>query len=248
MRARNLKPAFFKNEALADCSPLARLLFAGLWCLADREGRLEDRPKRIRAELMPYDDGSVDAMLQELHEAGFILRYEVNGGRFIQVVNFTKHQNPHCKEQASTIPAPDMHRTCPADSLLPLTDSLNPCSDTGAREQARSLPQGEGGKKKADTLTLVQFLDACKAGGEKTIPDNDPIFEYADTVGINQEMLTACWQEFKAAYLQTKKKQADWRAHFRNAVRRNWYKLWFLKEGEPAAWTTAGEQARRVAA
>src|SRR5574340_637434 len=126
MRARNLKPGFFKNEALAECSPLARLLFAGLWCLADREGRLEDRPKRIRAELLPYDDGSVEGLLAELHGVGFIVRYAAAGGRFIQVVNFGKHQNPHCKKQASTIPAPDMygastvqapdmHGTCPAD-------------------------------------------------------------------------------------------------------------------------------------
>lgn len=143
MRARNLKPAFFKNEALAECSALARLLFAGLWCLADREGRLEDRPKRIRAELLPYDDGSVDDLLTELHDAGFILRYSSAGGRFIQVVNFMKHQYPHRKEQASTIPAPDMPeaspvqeqgitRTCPAESLIPHPESLIPSSDADA--------------------------------------------------------------------------------------------------------------------
>jgi len=148
MRARNIKPGFFKNEALAECSPLARLLFAGLWCLADRDGRLEDRPKRIRVELLGYDDGSVEDLLSELHEAGFILRYTAAGGRFIQIVNFGKHQNPHCKEQASVIPAPDMHGastvqapdmhgSCPADSLF--SDSLNlipdspiPGSDAGA--------------------------------------------------------------------------------------------------------------------
>lgn len=105
-RARNIKPSFFKNETLADCSPLARLLFAGLWCLADRSGRLEDRPKRIRAEVLPYDDGSVDEMLAELHRAGFILRYQLDGQRFIQVINFAKHQNPHHREAESTIPAP----------------------------------------------------------------------------------------------------------------------------------------------
>jgi hypothetical protein len=140
-RARNLKPGFFKNETLAECSPLARLLFAGLWCLADRAGRLEDRPKRIRAEILPYDDGSVDDMLTELHEAGFILRYEVAGQQFIQVLNFAKHQNPHCREPESTIPAPGEHSACtmqasgehgtgPADSLNPLPDSLNPITAT----------------------------------------------------------------------------------------------------------------------
>ena len=136
-RSRNIKPGFFKNEQLAECSPLSRILFAGLWCLADRAGRLEDRPKRIRAEVLPYDDGSVDAMLDELNQGGFIVRYSHNGQGFIQVTNFLKHQNPHCKEQASSIPAPDKHdastvqapeenRSCPADSLNLIPDSLNP--------------------------------------------------------------------------------------------------------------------------
>ena len=136
-RSRNIKPGFFKNEQLAECSPLSRILFAGLWCLADRAGRLEDRPKRIRAEILPYDDGSVDEMLNELHKNGFIIRYSHEGQGFIQVVNFHKHQNPHCAEKASSIPAPDMHdastvqapeehRSCPADSLNLIPDSLNP--------------------------------------------------------------------------------------------------------------------------
>jgi hypothetical protein len=53
-RSRNIKPGFFLNDELAECEPLARILFAGLWCIADREGRLEDRPKRIKAEVLPY--------------------------------------------------------------------------------------------------------------------------------------------------------------------------------------------------
>lgn len=55
MRARNIKPGFFKNEDISECSPSARLLFIGLWMLADREGRLEYRPKRWKGELFPYE-------------------------------------------------------------------------------------------------------------------------------------------------------------------------------------------------
>lgn len=105
-RARNIKPGFFANEDLAECEPLARLLFAGLWCLADREGRLEDRPKRIRAELLPYDMCDADNLLNQLQARGFILRYTHGEGRFIQVLKFDSHQNPHMKEAKSSIPAP----------------------------------------------------------------------------------------------------------------------------------------------
>ncbi len=108
-RVRMIKPGFFLDDALCELPPLARLLFAGLWCIADREGRLEDRPKRIKAEVLPYDDCDVDVLLDELAKHDFIIRYRHGDGRFVQVANFTKHQTPHIKEAASTIQAPDWH-------------------------------------------------------------------------------------------------------------------------------------------
>ena len=106
MRTRNIKPGFFKNDELAEIEPLGRLLFAGLWCMADREGRLCDRPKRIKVEILPYDDCDVDALLNQLASKGFIVRYKVNDEAYIQIVNFSKHQNPHKNEPQSSIPAP----------------------------------------------------------------------------------------------------------------------------------------------
>lgn len=108
-RTRSIKPSFFDNEILGDLPPLTRLLFIGLWGIADREGRLEDRPKRIKKELLGYDDVSTDevsGMLQSLHDTGFIIRYAMQDKDYIQVINFGKHQNPHVKEKASEIPPP----------------------------------------------------------------------------------------------------------------------------------------------
>lgn len=109
MRARNLKPGFFKNELLGSADPLIGILFQGLWCQADREGRLEDRPLRLCAELFPYrrsvTEKKVDQWLVWLQSKNFIHRYEVDGIRYIQVIEFKKHQNPHAKERPSLIPA-----------------------------------------------------------------------------------------------------------------------------------------------
>lgn len=105
-RSRNIKPGFFKNDQLAECEPLARILFAGLWCEADREGRLEDRPKKIKAACLPYDECDCDDLLNQLSAGGFIVRYVVDGKGIIQVSEFAKHQNPHVKEAASSLPAP----------------------------------------------------------------------------------------------------------------------------------------------
>lgn len=111
-RARNIKPGFFTNEDLAECSPFARLLFVGLWLLADREGRLEDRPKRIKGNLFAFDTVDVDQLLQELQTNGFILRYTTEDGvRAIQVLQFAEHQRPHYSEKPSVIMPPVFRNT-----------------------------------------------------------------------------------------------------------------------------------------
>lgn len=120
-RIRTIKPAFFMNEELAELPPLTRLLYIGLWTQADREGRMEDRPRRIKASVLPYDECDIDAMLEALSECGKIIRYEVSGSRYIQITNFDKHQNPHYKEVPSEIPAPDGHVDSPVVAL-PLTE------------------------------------------------------------------------------------------------------------------------------
>lgn len=103
-RARNIKPGFFTNEVLVDLPAFDRLLFIGLWCLADREGRLEDRVKRIKMELFPCDNYDIEAGLSNLAQTGFITRYTSEGFTVIEVNNFTKHQNPHGSEKDSELP------------------------------------------------------------------------------------------------------------------------------------------------
>jgi hypothetical protein len=126
-RSRNIKPGFFKNEVLADLKPMVRLMFIGLWTLSDRDGRMEDRPARIKAELFPYEQFNAEDGMTALASNGFIQRYECNGHKYIQITNFHKHQNPHVNEQASTIPAPELHHTCTVPVAL-IPSSLIPSS------------------------------------------------------------------------------------------------------------------------
>ena len=142
-RSRNIKPGFFENEDLADCGPYAMLLFAGLWTLADRAGRLEDRPRRIKAQLLPYFDVDVDDELCKLEEGGFVTRYmALDGQRYIQIVNFTRHQNPHIKEAPSTIPAPDTHEESPEETAEENVSvrlvTLEKCDDDNTSQEHRA--------------------------------------------------------------------------------------------------------------
>lgn len=104
-RSRNIKPGFFRNADLAELPVEARLLFIGLWTIADREGRLKDRPKQIKMEIFPADNYDCNDLIQQIADAGMLVRYEHGGAKYLQITNFTKHQNPHKDEQASTIPA-----------------------------------------------------------------------------------------------------------------------------------------------
>ena len=115
MRIRSIKPEFFKHDELAKLPPLTRLLFQGTWCLADSEGRLEDRPNRIKVEVLPYDDHDVDAGLNALAANGQIIRYTAGGLKLIQVTNFRRHQRITGSEASmpSRFPAPPTETPTP---------------------------------------------------------------------------------------------------------------------------------------
>lgn len=159
MRARNLKPGFFQNEQLAELPLEARLLFLGLTLIADREGRLEDRPRRIKMLIFPADSLEVEPLLDGLASQELIVRYHVDGNAYIWIPTFTKHQKPHPREVASAIPPyqddaqsrprQDQGKTkallSPAESLNPSSlnaESLNgdSCALTGAVEQSPTKP------------------------------------------------------------------------------------------------------------
>ncbi|MCY6411218.1 hypothetical protein QTA56_03570 [Acinetobacter sp. VNH17] len=106
-RARNIKPSFFQNEDIVELPCEARLLFIGLWTLADREGRLENRPKKIKMSLFPADEINVSEQLLNISKYGFIELYNVDGMDIIQITNFIKHQTPHGLEKDSELPDPN---------------------------------------------------------------------------------------------------------------------------------------------
>lgn len=186
-RSRNIKPGFFTNDELAEIEPLGRLLFAGLWTIADREGRLEDRPKKIKAEILPYDDCDVDDLLQQLHDRNFIIRYEVDGKRYIQVVNFKKHQNPHVKEPPSTIPAPDLHHTstvqAPEENRTDPADSLNLIPDQDPDPDPPLPPQGDESSASATPPTLPELLARYNPEQQKVIHEYFDMLKFTRKTG-----------------------------------------------------------------
>lgn len=166
-RARLVKPGLFANEVLGKLPVGARYLFVGLWTIADREGRLEDRPLRIAAELLPYDKKiSVDDMLAKLTEAGFIERYSVSGNGYIQILSFAKHQSPHPKEQPSRIPPIEDSVAC-----LEQVIGMSPAS----REKEMTSPSvaGSSGSSVAIAVAGSSVAEAVAVSADEDPPAAD---------------------------------------------------------------------------
>lgn len=233
-RSRNLKPGFFTNDDLGELDPLARLMFAGLWTLADRSGRLEDRPKKIKAEVLPYDNCDAEAFLSQLAERGFILRYEVAGKRFIQVLAWDKNQNPHCKESPSTIPAPighvdgteaapDKHGASPVQAQgeeqpLPeraglIPDSLNLIPDSSPliprEEPAQPRAPRSAPFPKPDDVSPQVWADWCQLRKAKKATVSETVLKEARAesakAGLTLERFLTIWCARGSQGLQ-----ADW--------------------------------------
>lgn len=268
-RARNIKPGFFTNEDLVELDFGTRILFAGLWTLADREGRLEDRPKKIKIGVFPADNVDIEVMLQELHRYNFIKRYEANGEKYIQIVSWHKHQSPHHTEKASVIPAEDGSLTVkerngagdprnedggnPPDSLIP--DSLihkTPPSPPSQGGEEPNEPSAEKPKReRKDRCSLKTFLDRCRQAGETAISGYEPLRKYVDGVGLPMEFVQLAWDVFKAEHspegANERRLQADWRKHFLNYVTKGYYRLWYADAANGTyLLTTQGVQAQRL--
>jgi len=142
MRTRNVKPALFKNEVLGAHEPIVTLLFIGLWCLADREGRLEDRPLKIRNELFPQRNVDVDAALGWLNEQKFIKRYAIGETKYLQILAFKKHQHIHSNEAPSEIPGPPLRENSGNSSTSAVIPSYSLESCSLVAGESSSLDEG----------------------------------------------------------------------------------------------------------
>lgn len=109
MRIRTVKPSFFLHDGLFDLEKSTRLpirvAFIGLWCAADREGRFEWRPRRLKPCILPHDNLDFGAVLDALAGAGFIVRYGPNG-EFGHIPSFATHQCINVRESDSSLPEP----------------------------------------------------------------------------------------------------------------------------------------------
>lgn len=157
-RARMIKPAFFKHAELYEAEresglPL-RLAFAGLWTVADKEGRFRWKID-LKPDILPYDPVDMLDVLNSLERHGFVKRYVVDGKAYGYIPSFKDHQTPHHTERASSIPSPLGH----GESTVTLQDK----TDTDAVTDTDTVVDDRPSIPSEPELTTI-YLAICANG------------------------------------------------------------------------------------
>jgi hypothetical protein len=143
MRIRTVKPEFWISEKVGKLSRDARLVFIGLFNMADDEGRFRAATSMVAGALLPYDDdGSrvVRHAMDELERRGLIRTYVVDDCSYGFITGFAEHQAID-RPKASKLPAPPSPDACIDDESTTnrrrVVDASLLEQGTGNREQGR---------------------------------------------------------------------------------------------------------------
>jgi len=108
-RIRTIKPGMFRHEELFEAEqdfglPL-RLSFIGLWCCCDREGRFEWAPRKLKLDILPFDDIDFSRVLDALVTREFVIRYTCGTKVYGWIPSFKRHQVINNREAQSELPS-----------------------------------------------------------------------------------------------------------------------------------------------
>ena len=176
-RIRTIKPEFWTDEKILECSLNSRLLFLGLLNFADDFGNIEGSWKVIKSRIFPLDEIDIIPLLQELVHRKLIYPYTSENtkrdGNYYHIKGFRDHQR---------IDKPGKPR-CPSYE----------CSDNTPRvfvESSHNLIGGKGSSKgREGNKPIVQ-----KKNFEQQRKDFEKVWiEYPEKKGKEK-----AWLKFKA--------------------------------------------------
>lgn len=137
-RIRSIKPEFWSSESITNLSREARLVYIGLWCFADDEGRFRAQIGVLAGQLFPEDDDGREVVERALAELSGALSEDSvspqsqpmvelyigpDGHHYGQIVAWARHQRIN-RPTPSSIPGPNDPGSHP-DKLI-RKDSLSP--------------------------------------------------------------------------------------------------------------------------
>lgn len=146
-RIRTIKPDFFRHEGLYEAEQQERLplrvAFAGLWTVADREGRFIWSPRALKLDCLPYDEVDFSRVLDALWTRGFVVKYTVEEREYGYIPSWNNHQVINNREKDSSLPIPNENNSLTRDGRV-----NDACSTALMSAQAEG--KGKEGKRKDD--------------------------------------------------------------------------------------------------
>lgn len=107
-RKRMIDPNIWQSEDFSKLSTLAKLVFIGLFSLADDEGRGRCNPVYLKSTLFPYEEGirsaDIDKTLSEISSNMSVIFYSCDGSNYYSLYNWNTWQKID-KPTDSKIPA-----------------------------------------------------------------------------------------------------------------------------------------------
>jgi len=149
-RIRTIKPEFWTDDAITECSLSARLLFIGVWNFADDAGNLDRSSKQLKARIFPVDNIDCEPLIQELITHGLLREYSVSGKKYLHIPGFIDHQVIN-RPSKPVVPGPAEEVNTPT----PLTE---PSVSTHPGREGKGK-EGKGVRKPRKSKDQIPFPD-----------------------------------------------------------------------------------------
>lgn len=232
-RIRTIKPEFWVSEQVVDCSPIARLLFIGMWNFCDDGGVHPASCRMLKMEVFPGDDVSpsdIERYVSELISAGLLTEYEAGGKRFWHVTGWrhqkiekpTKKypgppnesqggddQSPTCRQPVDDRSTNDPPPVDPGKESMGNTTSISLSVDTGGGPPSKPEPPKKPDKRGHRLPDDWEPTDVGRAFAEREG------FTPAE-IGRIAEQFRDYWHAESGA----KASKRDWSAAWRTWIRR----------------------------
>lgn|GEM_PF-2272199 len=203
-RIRSIKPDFWTDDTLTECSLSARLLFIGTWNFADDYGNLDRSAKQIKARVFPVDNIDCEPLIQELLAHELLIEYSVNDRKYLHIPGFTKHQLINRPSKPVVPGYQDSLRT--HGTLTESSVSTHSGLEGIGREGVAPTKKNSQRRKSAKTPIPEDFslTPERKAYAEKHLPQVDA---------------EALLDHFRSTSKAKGWEYADWDAHWQTLVR-----------------------------
>jgi len=222
-RIRTVKPEFFRHEELQDLGAEAMLVFAGLWTQCDSKGRFLWKPRQLKLDILPFMKFDMGSVLEKLREAGFLIKYEVDGKAYGCVPTFSEHQRITGKEATEGEKYPEPPEPIQGNNgEITETQQGNIQSFTNVQERERER----------DILCVSEFEQFWKAYPKRSGSKKAALDNWKKLNGQKPEL---------AVILTAIKAQIEWRQNANGEFRPEWKdpERW-IKNRMWEAETTAG--------